>query len=73
MYLSLSTSTEMCGLMLRGKFSEDYPIARGISDPWPSSRSLMWWCVRSKALGLQFGELIDQFAKVSQPPKASRS
>jgi hypothetical protein len=24
--------TEMCGLMLRGKFSEDHPIARGISD-----------------------------------------
>jgi len=24
--------TEMCGLVLRGKFSEDHPIARGISD-----------------------------------------
>jgi hypothetical protein len=29
MYPSLSTSTEMCGLMLRGKFSEDHLIARG--------------------------------------------
>jgi hypothetical protein len=29
---SLSTGTETCGLMLRGKFSEYHPIARGISD-----------------------------------------